>query len=89
MQGKKPYDNIHFLQVAREIRQGHRLEKPDNCPDTVWDIIIRCWHKKPERRPSFRDLQHMLTAKQHELDTGIDRDLGKLIFSRTMTRHAK
>ena len=84
-QGEKPYSDVHFLQVAREVKDGRRLSQPRSCPDPLWEVVSRCWHKKPEKRPTFAELTALLTQVQKDLDaTETTRDLGRHIFTRTM-----
>lgn len=35
------------------VTSGGRLEKPAGCPDPIYGIMTRCWHPRPEDRPSF------------------------------------
>lgn len=32
------------------------VEKPANCPDSIWDLINKCWAMDPQDRPSADDL---------------------------------
>lgn len=32
------------------------MERPDNCPDKLYDLMRLCWHHKPTLRPPFLDL---------------------------------
>eukprot|EP00043_Microstomoeca_roanoka_P012424 m.120266 g.120266 ORF g.120266 m.120266 type:complete len:694 (+) comp15491_c0_seq3:120-2201(+) len=84
--GQKPYEEVHFLQVPREVRQGLRPKRPETCSDKLWDILAPCWHKRPERRPTFKELSQQLETLQASLLEPIDRDLGREIFTRTVGR---
>lgn len=35
------------------VTLGGRLEKPAGCPDPIYGLMTRCWHPRPEDRPSF------------------------------------
>jgi serine/threonine protein kinase len=41
---------------------GERLPKPDGCPDTVYDVMKRCWEASPQGRPTFTELRRLLAA---------------------------
>ena len=42
---------------------GRRLEIPQLCPPLVARIMKACWHKEPDRRPSFLLITTLLTTK--------------------------
>jgi len=39
------------------LRQGYRLEKPDNCAPEVYEIMLECWNEDPQDRPTFSQLR--------------------------------
>lgn len=80
-QGAEPYQEVHFLQVQRLVRDGLRLVLPAACPKPVAAAVTSCWSKKPERRPTFRSLADTF---QQLRDTGLSdsplvRDVGQTI----------
>lgn len=32
------------------------MEKPENCPDLLYQIMQRCWQHRPSARPTFMDI---------------------------------
>ena len=36
------------------------LQKPDTCPDDVFDLMSACWRKEPQQRHSFQRLYDLL-----------------------------
>lgn len=38
------------------IESGKRLQRPELCPDNVFNIMENCWNYKPKDRPSFKYL---------------------------------
>lgn len=32
------------------------MERPENCPDKLYDLMRRCWQFRPPARPSFMDI---------------------------------
>ncbi|XP_017367853.1 cytoplasmic tyrosine-protein kinase BMX isoform X1 [Cebus imitator] len=54
--GKQPYDLYDNSQVVLKVSQGHRLYRPHLASDTVYQIMYRCWHELPEKRPTFQQL---------------------------------
>ena len=42
------------------IKEGGRLNCPEDCPPEVYEIMKACWCWKPEVRPTFKDLLKQL-----------------------------
>ena len=42
------------------IKEGGRLDCPENCPPEVYEIMKTCWYERPEDRPTFKALLKML-----------------------------
>ena len=55
MQELQKKKNISFLpfQVIRLIDDGILLQRPNNCPDTVYHVMLGCWRKNPKDRFTF------------------------------------
>lgn len=32
------------------------MERPENCPDKMYNLMQKCWHHRPSARPSFMDI---------------------------------
>ena len=46
-------------EVADKIEKGYRMQKPSTnppFPDSVYDIMLQCWHASDVDRPTFEDL---------------------------------
>lgn len=61
---QRPYrDSINDI-VMTHVLSGYRLEKPDACPEELYDLMMLCWNHKPTERPSFLHcLTKLLEAK--------------------------
>jgi tyrosine-protein kinase len=55
--GEIPYGDLQGMEVIELVGNGYRLEKPEECPDAVFDVIQRCWSERAEDRPTFRFLE--------------------------------
>jgi len=40
------------------------LEKPSECSQDIWDIIMPCWHREASERPPFKRIYAALRAEQ-------------------------
>ena len=58
--GRHPYPGLTNAQVVEQVRQGHRMARPLGCPEALYDIMLNCWKKEPEPRPTFETLQWQL-----------------------------
>ncbi|XP_006026224.1 proto-oncogene tyrosine-protein kinase ROS isoform X2 [Alligator sinensis] len=58
--GHQPYPGFSTLEVLHHVRSGGRLEMPNNCPDNLWDLVIRCWVQEPCNRPTFCYIQDQM-----------------------------
>lgn len=32
------------------------MERPENCPDKLYELMRRCWQHRPTARPTFVDI---------------------------------
>jgi serine/threonine protein kinase len=57
-----PWIDKTNLEVSDLILKGHRLPKPENCPQQLYDIMLKCWRNDPDDRPSFHEVLTDLIA---------------------------
>lgn len=58
--GRTPYPGMSNQEVMRALERGYRMPRPENCPEELYDIMLRCWKNKPEDRPTFEYNQSVL-----------------------------
>ena len=62
--GIHPYADSSNAQVVKNILQRNLLVVPEAVPHLVCDLIYKCWHKTPVKRPPFstasRELENAL-----------------------------
>jgi len=58
--GRCPYPRIPANDVLLNLKQGHRMEPPDGCPQEIGDIMRQTWYADPDRRPSFAEVLERL-----------------------------
>eukprot|EP01117_Protostelium_nocturnum_P010334 TRINITY_DN3714_c0_g1_i1.p1 TRINITY_DN3714_c0_g1~~TRINITY_DN3714_c0_g1_i1.p1 ORF type:complete len:930 (+),score=203.69 TRINITY_DN3714_c0_g1_i1:208-2790(+) len=68
--GMVPYAGQSNKEVVQStLEDGCTLNRPKNCSDQVWNVMLMCWAMNPKDRPSFSDLYHIISKM-----TGIDLD---------------
>ena len=58
--GQNPYGDTDNFTIMDELQKGYRLPAPDRCPSVIYTLMLSCWNKVPEQRPSFTDIQQSL-----------------------------
>jgi serine/threonine protein kinase len=53
-------------EVIRRVNNGEFLPKPSNGSELYWEIICKTWSKSPDDRPTFAQLQHLLTEQYYD-----------------------
>ncbi|XP_075057024.1 proto-oncogene tyrosine-protein kinase ROS [Mixophyes fleayi] len=62
--GQQPYQGYSNIEVLHYVRSGQKMDSPENCPDDMWDLILKCWITDPLRRPSSAQiLKHLEELK--------------------------
>lgn len=59
--GRVPYPGMTG-DILLKIESGYRMENPHrpprcNCPEAIYDIMLKCWQAKPANRPTFEFLK--------------------------------
>ncbi|XP_023561853.1 macrophage-stimulating protein receptor [Octodon degus] len=54
--GAPPYPHIDPFDLICFLAQGRRLPQPEYCPDSLYQVMERCWEADPAARPTFRAL---------------------------------
>ena len=48
------------------MKDGNVMQKPDDCPDRLYELMNECWSRNPDHRPSFLDLCERLLPEATE-----------------------
>ncbi|KAL4716904.1 hypothetical protein ACJJTC_012715 [Scirpophaga incertulas] len=46
----------HAADAIQIIESGQRLERPEDCPDEIYQVMLDCWAYNPDARPTFSKL---------------------------------
>ena len=58
--GGLPYDGMDDCEMLNMLSNGGRLEKPMNCPDGLYQVMLGCWDTLVENRPSFQQISLLI-----------------------------
>ncbi|KAL1505430.1 hypothetical protein ABEB36_005000 [Hypothenemus hampei] len=54
--GGTPYVGMNNSKAREKIDSGYRMPAPENTPDEMYRLMLRCWEYKPENRPNFEQI---------------------------------
>ncbi|XP_076755260.1 protein kinase receptor Ret oncogene [Xylocopa sonorina] len=54
--GASPYPGVDVHNLYNLLKAGYRMERPLNCSQQLYKLMISCWHQEPAMRPSFKEL---------------------------------
>ncbi|XP_052058622.1 uncharacterized protein LOC127698929 [Mytilus californianus] len=60
--GGTPYPNIDPIDLLEFLKNGRRIERPENCSEELYQIMMLCWEQFPSCRPTFSALKEMLES---------------------------
>ena len=58
--GRIPYPGMTNAETIAQVERGYRMPIPPNCPEPLYQIMMDCWDKDPDNRPTFDFLQGTL-----------------------------
>ncbi|XP_038134810.1 tyrosine kinase, non-receptor, 2b isoform X3 [Cyprinodon tularosa] len=59
--GQEPWLGLNGSQILHKIdKEGERLQKPEDCPQDIYNVMLQCWAQKPGDRPTFVNLREFL-----------------------------
>uniref|UniRef100_A0A8C9VZ37 Tyrosine-protein kinase n=1 Tax=Scleropages formosus TaxID=113540 RepID=A0A8C9VZ37_SCLFO len=58
--GRVPYPGMNNREVLEQVERGYRMPCPQDCPSSLHELMLQCWKKDPEERPTFEYLQAFL-----------------------------
>lgn len=54
--GATPYPGIPPQNLYHLLRNGYRMQRPENCSPEIYSLLEACWDENPNLRPSFKVL---------------------------------
>ena len=69
--GLTPYGTVHSWDgLEKFITDGKRLEKPNHCDGTIYQVMLQCWNATRSDRPTFGRLSNFLFDHYTKLMNG-------------------
>uniref|UniRef100_A0A7N8Y4L7 Tyrosine-protein kinase receptor n=1 Tax=Mastacembelus armatus TaxID=205130 RepID=A0A7N8Y4L7_9TELE len=62
---EQPYQGLSNEQVLKFVMDGGYLDRPDNCPERMHNLMQMCWQYNPKMRPTFHEIIEMLREDLH------------------------
>ncbi|XP_041041978.1 tyrosine-protein kinase receptor Tie-2 isoform X3 [Carcharodon carcharias] len=73
--GGTPYCGMTCAELYEKLPLGYRMEKPLNCVDEVYELMLQCWREKPYERPTFAQILVSLNRMLEERKTYVNTTL--------------
>ncbi|XP_075872417.1 tyrosine-protein kinase Fyn isoform X2 [Nelusetta ayraudi] len=58
--GRVPYPGMNNREVLEQVERGYRMPCPQDCPPSLHELMLQCWKREAEERPTFEYLQAFL-----------------------------
>ncbi|XP_069465372.1 tyrosine-protein kinase ABL1 isoform X2 [Ambystoma mexicanum] len=77
--GMSPYPGIDLSQVYELLEKDYRMERPEGCPEKVYELMRACWQWNPADRPSFAEIHQAFETmfQESSISDEVEKALGK------------
>ena len=58
--GGSPYPGLRTEELISFLEEGRRMDCPEICPKSIYEIMLDCWKKNPYDRPLFVQITERL-----------------------------
>ena len=65
--GCAPYNKLMDMEVVHHVLAGKRLEKPYLCHQELFRLMLKCWSRSSQDRPTFEQLAFQLGSMHLEI----------------------
>ena len=70
--GRFPYPGMTRHEVISKIQEGYRMPSPANCPQSLYDLMRKCWNENPSERCSIEFVNTKLRDCYDQLSNAKD-----------------
>ncbi|XP_056387378.1 proto-oncogene tyrosine-protein kinase receptor Ret-like isoform X5 [Hyla sarda] len=82
--GGNPYPGIAPERLFNLLKTGYRMEKPENCSDEMYNLMLKCWKQEPDKRPTFgeisKELEKMMVKSRDYLDLAASTPADSMLY---------
>ncbi|XP_018536505.1 proto-oncogene tyrosine-protein kinase receptor Ret [Lates calcarifer] len=82
--GGNPYPGIAPERLFNLLKTGYRMERPENCSEEMYNLMLRCWKQEADKRPTFSDiskeLEKMMVKSRDYLDLAASTPADALLY---------
>uniref|UniRef100_A0A672J880 Tyrosine-protein kinase n=1 Tax=Salarias fasciatus TaxID=181472 RepID=A0A672J880_SALFA len=77
--GMSPYPGIDLSQVYELLEKDYRMDRPEGCPEKVYELMTACWRWNPLERPSFAETHQAFETmfQESSISDEVEKELGK------------
>ncbi|XP_028318312.1 tyrosine-protein kinase ABL1 isoform X2 [Gouania willdenowi] len=77
--GMSPYPGIDLSQVYELLEKDYRMDRPEGCPEKVYELMTACWRWNPAERPSFAETHQAFETmfQESSISDEVEKELGK------------
>uniref|UniRef100_A0A8C8D6C7 Tyrosine-protein kinase n=1 Tax=Oncorhynchus tshawytscha TaxID=74940 RepID=A0A8C8D6C7_ONCTS len=77
--GMSPYPGIDLSQVYELLEKDYRMDRPEGCPEKVYQLMRACWKWNPTERPSFAETHQAFETmfQESSISDEVEKELGK------------
>ncbi|XP_030004981.1 tyrosine-protein kinase ABL1 isoform X3 [Sphaeramia orbicularis] len=77
--GMSPYPGIDLSQVYELLEKDYRMDRPEGCPEKVYELMRHCWRWNPSERPSFAETHQAFETmfQESSISDEVEKELGK------------
>ncbi|XP_075901109.1 tyrosine-protein kinase ABL1 isoform X1 [Nelusetta ayraudi] len=77
--GMSPYPGIDLSQVYELLEKDYRMDRPEGCPEKVYELMTACWRWNPSERPSFAETHQAFETmfQESSISDEVEKELGK------------
>lgn len=54
------FQGMNNREVLEQVERGYRMPCPQDCPMSLHELMLQCWKRDAEERPTFEYLQAFL-----------------------------
>ncbi|XP_028274345.1 tyrosine-protein kinase ABL1 isoform X2 [Parambassis ranga] len=77
--GMSPYPGIDLSQVYELLEKDYRMDRPEGCPEKVYELMTACWRWNPSERPSFAETHQAFETmfQESSISDEVEKELEK------------